>query len=88
MNNYDRNSYTTAKPFDVRNVIDGDYSTHWTARDWYSNEHVEVTFTQPVSLSAALWVPRLDGSYPRNMRITETVWRHWRRSMSGTRTMI
>ena len=69
MNNYDRNSYTTAKPFDVRNVIDGDYSTHWTARDWSSNEHVEVTFTQPVSLSAALWVPRLDGSYPSWLRV-------------------
>ena len=69
MKNYDSSAYTTSKPFSVNNIIDGDYSTHWTARDWYSNEHVEVTFTRPVDLSAVLWVPRLDGDYPKWLRV-------------------
>mgnify|MGYP002508169494 CR=1 FL=1 len=48
--------------------MDNDYRTHWTAKDWSHNEHVEVTFTRPVDLSAAIWVPRLDGAYPTNLR--------------------
>ncbi len=49
-------------------MIDNDYRTAWTAGNWWNNEHVEVTFTRPVDLSAAIWVPRLDGSYPTNLR--------------------
>ena len=54
--------------FNIGNVMDNDYRTHWTAKDWSHNEHVEVTFTRPVDLSAAIWVPRLDGAYPTNLR--------------------
>ncbi len=66
--NYDAGEYTIAKPFSVQNVIDGDYSTHWTAKNWYSNEHVVVAFKQPVDLSNVIWAPRLDGSYPSWLR--------------------
>lgn len=58
-------SDTSFKP---EQMIDGDYRTAWTARDWSHNEHVEVTFTEPVDLSAAIWVPRLDGDYPKWLR--------------------
>ncbi len=71
-NNYDRNSYTANKPFTPENVIDGDYATHWTAAtggsNWNRDEHIIVTFTEPVNLSNALWVPRLDGAYPTYLR--------------------
>ncbi|RKJ80756.1 hypothetical protein D7X33_05470 [Butyricicoccus sp. 1XD8-22] len=56
------------KTFQPEQLIDGDYKTSWTARNWSSNEHVEVTFTEPVDLSAAIWVPRLDGDYPKWLR--------------------
>ncbi len=65
--NYDPNQYPDT-PFSIQNVIDGDFHTHWTARNWSRNEHVEVTFTHPVDLSAVIWVPRLDGAYPSNLR--------------------
>lgn len=55
--------------FDPEYMIDGDYKTHWTAANWWRNEHVEVTFTEPVALSNALWVPRLDGNYPNWLRV-------------------
>lgn len=53
----------------IDNVMDDDYQTHWTAVNWYRNEHIEVAFTEPVGLSAALWVPRLDGNYPNWLRV-------------------
>ncbi len=67
-NNYAPGEYTQAAPFSPNNLIDGDYRTHWTARNWYGNEHVIVTFKEPVDLQAVLWAPRLDGNYPRYLR--------------------
>ncbi len=49
-------------------MADGDYRTHWTARDWWYNEHVVVTFREPQDLQAAIWVPRLDGNHAANLR--------------------
>lgn len=66
--NYNAGQYTPDAPFTPGNVIDGDYRTHWTAQNWWRNEHIVTTFTEPVDLSAAIWVPRLDGSYPTNLR--------------------
>ena len=54
--------------FTFQDMIDNNYRTAWTAKNWWSNEHVEVTFKEPVDLSAAIWVPRLDGTYPTNLR--------------------
>ncbi len=67
-NNYAAGEYSAAAPFTPKNMIDGDYRTHWTAANWHGNEHVVTTFTQPVDLQAVLWVPRLDGSYPSWLR--------------------
>ena len=66
--NYAANQYTEAAPFTPENMIDGDYRTHWTAANWHGNEHVITTFTEPVDLQAVLWVPRLDGNYPKWLR--------------------
>ncbi len=66
--NYAGKEYTADKPFKPENMIDGDYRTHWTAANWYGNEHVITTFKEPVDLQAVLWSPRLDGNYPRFLR--------------------
>ncbi|MCI8538900.1 MAG: hypothetical protein HFF18_09615 [Oscillospiraceae bacterium] len=67
--NYLASAYTADKPFVPENMIDNDYRTHWTAsNNWNGNEHVEVTFKEPVDLSAVIWVPRLDGRYPTFLR--------------------
>ncbi len=58
----------TAGAFDPKSMIDNDYRTAWTAQNWWRNEHVVTTFAKPVDLNAAIWVPRLDGSYPTNLR--------------------
>lgn len=57
-----------AGSFDPRYMIDDDYRTAWTAQNWWRNEHVVVTFTRPVDLNSAIWVPRLDSTYPTNLR--------------------
>ena len=67
-NNYDRPAYSAGAPFTPSNMADGDYRTHWTARDWWYNEHVVVTFREPQDLQAAIWVPRLDGNHAANLR--------------------
>ena len=61
-NNYDRPAYSAGAPFTPSNMADGDYRTHWTAANWYGNEHVITTFNEPVDLQAVLWSPRLDGA--------------------------
>lgn len=66
--NYDRSQYTADAPFSPNNMIDGSYRTHWTASNWWRNEHVNVTFKEPVDLQSIFWVPRLDSSYPTNLR--------------------
>ena len=67
--NFNAGAYSASAPFNARNMIDGDFQTHWTAsNNWNRDEHVIVTFTEPVDLSAALWAPRMDGSYPSWLR--------------------
>ena len=66
-----KNYLASAYPngFDINNVIDGDYRTHWTSsNNWNWDEHVVVTFTEPVDLSAVIWVPRMDGAYLSHLR--------------------
>ena len=64
--NYDGSAYPGG--FDPANMADGDYRTHWTVQNWWRNEHVIVTFREPQDIQAAIWVPRLDGTYASNMR--------------------
>ncbi len=49
-------------------MADGDYRTQWTVKNWYGNEHVVVTFKEPQDLAAAIWIPRMDGTYATNLR--------------------
>ena len=65
--NYSSSQYPNGS-FSIQNVIDNDFRTHWTAKDWSHNEHIVVTFTQPTDLYSVIWVPRLDGTYPHNLR--------------------
>lgn len=86
--NYLSSAYTGEAPFTARNVIDGDYKTHWTAANWWRDEHVVCTFTGPVDLYSAVWVPRLDGEYPKNLRAYSVrVWRAGE-DLSGPGTLI
>ncbi|MDE6107759.1 MAG: hypothetical protein K2F83_03680, partial [Oscillospiraceae bacterium] len=55
--------------FSPKFIIDDDYRTAWTSKSWWRNEHVITTFTQPVDLTAAIWVPRLDSTYANNLRV-------------------
>ena len=67
--NYDSRAYTADAPFTPWNMMDGDFRTHWTASSTATrNEHVIVTFTQPVDLSTAFWAPRMDGDFPSYLR--------------------
>ncbi len=67
--NYHAPAYTADAPFKPENMIDGNYRTHWTAStNFMRNEHVICTFTEPVDLSTAFWVPRLDGAFPTYLR--------------------
>lgn len=66
--NVDGPAYAAGAPFTPGNMADGDYRTHWTVQNWWRNEHVIVTFREPQDIQAAIWVPRLDGTYASNLR--------------------
>ena len=74
-------AYPAGKPFQPEFMADGDFSTHWTSHsyndgNWWDGKQVLASFSRPVDLSSVIWVPRLDGSYPNNLRLyTVTVWR-------------
>ena len=74
-------AYPAGRPFQPEFMADGDFSTHWTSHaygdgNWWNNKQVLASFSRPVDLSSVIWVPRLDGSYPNNLRLyTVTVWR-------------
>ena len=91
--NVSSRSYTAENPFREANMADGDFRTHWTAQSWgdgnYSrSKQVFASFRQPADISAGLWVPRLDGDYPANLRVyTVTVWREGD-DLSGPGTLV
>ena len=66
--NVDSSAYAGGAPFTPGSMADGDYRTHWTVQNWWRNEHVIVTFREPQDIQAAIWVPRLDGTYASNLR--------------------
>ena len=69
------------EPFQVENMNDGDFRTHWTSQsygdgNWARSKQIFASFSEPVDISSVIWVPRLDGSYSGNLRLyTVTVWR-------------
>ncbi|MCH5186174.1 MAG: M60 family metallopeptidase, partial [Oscillospiraceae bacterium] len=61
--------------FDVRNVADGDYSTHWTARAFWESNQFIFTFKEAKEMNYMVYVPRLDGDYRRSLeKYSITVW--------------
>ena len=73
----------TAHPdgFQPANMADGDFRTHWTSQAWGDGNHerskqVICTLKEPQHLTAALWIPRMDGTYSANLKAyTVTIWR-------------
>lgn len=61
--------------FDVKNVADDDYSTHWTARVFWESNRFTFTFKKAKEMNYMVYVPRLDGNYRKSLeRYTITVW--------------
>lgn len=61
--------------FDVWNVADGDYGTHWTARAYWESNQFTFTFKEPTEMNYMVYVPRLDGNYRKSLaRYSITVW--------------
>ena len=91
--NVSPSSYPAGAPFQTAYMNDGDFRTHWTSQSYYDgnwsrSKTVYASFARPVDLSAVIWVPRLDGGYPSNLRVyTVTVWQEGD-DLSGPGTLI
>ena len=44
----------------IKNVVDGDYATHWTAGDWRVSGRIDFTFKTPHEMNYVIFVPRID----------------------------
>lgn len=44
----------------IKNVVDGDYATHWTAADWTVSGRIDFTFKTPHEMNYVVFVPRVD----------------------------
>lgn len=61
--------------FDVWNVADGDYGTHWTAATWSKSGTFTFTFKEAKEMNYMVYVPRLDGNYRKSLETYAiTVW--------------
>jgi hypothetical protein len=61
--------------FQINNVIDGDFLTHWTARTWSESHEITYTFKEAKEMNYAVYVPRLDGAYRKSLsKYTIKVW--------------
>lgn len=61
--------------FDVWNVADGDYGTHWTARAFWESNQFIFTFKKAVEMNYMVYIPRLDGNYRKSLaKYSITVW--------------
>lgn len=61
--------------FDVWNVADGDYATHWTAATWSKSDQFTFTFKEVKEMNYMVYVPRLDGAYRKSLaRYSIIVW--------------
>lgn len=74
---YEPNVNQTYYPegYNVRNVVDGDYNTHWTARKWWEDPGHIITFDQAYEMDYVVYVPRLDGNFKDSLgSYSITVW--------------
>lgn len=60
----------------IKNVVDGDYATHWTAADWTVSGRIDFTFKNPHEMNYVVFVPRVDDeNYIKTLtRYHITVW--------------
>ena len=59
----------------IKNVVDGDYASHWTARIWWESGQINFTFAEPHEMNYVVYVPRLDGTFADVVkRYHITVW--------------
>ncbi len=59
----------------IKNVVDGDYASHWTARAWWESGQINFTFAEPHEMNYVVYVPRLDENYNSVVkRYHITVW--------------
>ncbi len=71
--NVDKNQYPNG--FNVWNVADGDYGTHWTARVFWESMQFTFTFKEAKEMNYMVYVPRLDGNYRKSLeKYSITVW--------------
>lgn len=64
-NNVNKNEYPNG--FNVKNVADGDYGTHWTARAFWESNTFTFTFKEAKEMNYMVYVPRLDGRYRESL---------------------
>lgn len=61
--------------YNTRNVVDGDYNTHWTARAWWEDPGHIITFDQAYEMDHVVYVPRLDGNFKKSLNnYSITIW--------------
>ncbi len=53
--------------FNIENVYDGEYGTHWTANVWWYDGTVEFVLDEAYEMNYLVWVPRMDGNYSGSM---------------------
>lgn len=59
----------------IKNIVDGNYATHWTTRAWWETSQANVTFASPHEMNYVVHVPRLDGGHDTAVtRYDITVW--------------
>lgn len=60
----------------IKNVVDNDYATHWTAKDWWVSGRIDFTFKTPHEMNYVVFVPRVDDPKYTNTltRYHITVW--------------
>lgn len=61
--------------YNPRTVVDGDYNTVWSARNWWSKPEHIITFDQAYDMNFVVLVPRLSGRYFESLKsYVITVW--------------
>lgn len=73
----DKNNVAAEYPadFNIEDVVDGDYYTHWTARTYQRSKGITVTFDKPYEMDHLAYISRLDGKYKDSLyKYSITVW--------------
>lgn len=72
-NNVKKEEYPNG--FDLNNIVDGDFATHWTARIWWESSGFNITFDEAREMNFLTYVTRLDGNYKNSLSTYKiTVW--------------